>query len=203
MAKLQNIKAIRQMIDGSHRTQTRKTFGYERKKDSSTRKVGDIWEETLPNGHVIEWEQKQGYRVRRAKNMKVLLDLQEELKKYPNCYPDCSKKKYTAHDEQIKKAHGMCLDCLSRYETELKITGKFKDYERKTTRSYMEDFFREAEKEKEIIKRTLEDLNYVEEDGNTEKWIFENKEEFLQKIDTDFEKLKEKILKPLQDDNKD
>ena len=67
----------------------------------------------------------------------------------------------------------------------------------------MEDFFREAEKEKEIIKRTLEDLNYVEEDGNTEKWIFENKEEFLQKIDTDFEKLKEKILKPLQDDDKD
>lgn len=200
MSKLQNIKAIRQMLDGSHKTQTRKTFGYERKKDTSIRKVGEVWEETLPNGSVIEWEQKQGYRVRRAKNMKVLLDLQEELKKYPNCYPDCSTKKYTVYDEQIKKAHGMCLNCLSRYETELKISGKFEKYEKDTTRSYMEDFFREAEKEKEIIKRTLEDLNYVEEDGNTEKWVFENKEEFLKKIDSDFEKLKEKILKPLQDE---
>lgn len=199
MSKLQNVKAVKQMLEGTHRFQTRKSYGYDKVKDSEIRQVGDIWEEVLPNGSIIEWEQKQGYKVRRHKNMKVLLDLQDEIRQYPNCYEDCTKKKYTRHDEEIKKAHGMCLDCLVRKETELKIKGEYEEYEKKVTLDYMEGFFREAEKEKEYIKRTLQDLNYVEEDGSVEKWVLENKEELLQKIDTDFEKLKEKMLKPLYD----
>ena len=56
MAKLQNIKAVKEMLAGEHRFQRKTTVGYEGKKDTSIRKVGDIWDETLPNGDVVEWE---------------------------------------------------------------------------------------------------------------------------------------------------
>ena len=84
MAKLQNIKAVKEMLAGEHRIQRRTSVGYEGKKDTSTKNVGDIWEEVMPNGDVIEWEQKQGYRIKRRKNLKILSQVREELNSYPN-----------------------------------------------------------------------------------------------------------------------
>ena len=55
--KLRNIEAIRKMLDGTHRMQTKKSFGYE--KQNVTRNVGDVW--TDENG--TEWEQKEGYKI--------------------------------------------------------------------------------------------------------------------------------------------
>lgn len=201
MSKLQNIKAVKQMLTGEHRLQNRTVVGYEGKKDTRTRKVGDIWEETTPNGDTIEWEQKQGYRVKRRKITKILDKVREELNQYPNCYDNCEKKKtarYTQHDKKIRDVHGMCLDCLARYETYLKANGEFKEYERKRHLESATSFFRDAEKEKELIKSALNSIEYVEEDGGLEVWKSENKQALLDKIDTDFEKLKKSILEPLQ-----
>lgn len=75
MSKLQNIKAVRQLLAGEHKMQTRTIVGYEKAKDSNIRNVGEIWEEVLPNGAVVEWEQKKGYRVKRRKNLKSLYHL--------------------------------------------------------------------------------------------------------------------------------
>lgn len=201
MAKLQNIKALRQMLEGNHRFQNKTTYGYTPKKDTELRKVGDIWEETLPNGTVIEWEQKQGYRVKRAKNLKVLTDVRQELNSYPNCYEDCEKKKtakYTQHDKKIRDIHGMCLECLAKYETYMKVEGKFEEYERQKHLESAKAFFADAEKEKELIKATLNSIEYVEEDGSKEIWESSNKQALLDKIDSDFEKLKKSILEPLE-----
>jgi hypothetical protein len=201
MAKLQNIKAVKEMLAGEHRIQRRTSVGYEGKKDTSTKNVGDIWEEVMPNGDVIEWEQKQGYRIKRRKNLKILSQVREELNSYPKCYDDCKKRKtkrYTQHDKKIRDVHGMCLDCLAKYETILKINGEFEEYERKRHLESATAFFKDAEKEKEIIKQALESIEYVEEDGSKEVWHSENKQALLEKIDKDFEKLKSDILTPLQ-----
>lgn len=201
MSKLQNIKAVKEMLTGTHKFQRRTTVGYEKKKDTKTRKVGEIWEETSPNGDVIEWEQKQGYRVKRRKITKILDKVREELNQYPNCYDTCEKKKtakYTQHDKKIRDVHGMCLDCLARYETYLKANGEFEEYERKRHLESATSFFKDAEVEKEIIKKALDAIEYVEEDGSKEVWKSENKQALLEKIDRDFEKLKNDILGPLQ-----
>lgn len=201
MSKLQNIKAVKQMLSGEHRLQNRTVVGYEGKKDITTRKVGDIWEEISSNGDVIEWEQKKGYRVKRRKITKILDKVREELNQYPNCYDNCEKKKtakYTQHDKKIRDVHGMCLDCLARYETYLKANGEFKEYERKRHLESATSFFRDAEKEKELIKTALNSIEYVEEDGGAEVWTSENKQALLEKIDRDFEKLKKSILEPLE-----
>ena len=201
MTKLQNVKAVRQMLEGNHRFQNKTTYGYNPIKDNKIREIGEIWEETLPNGTVIEWEQKKGYKVKRAKNLKILTEVRQQLNEYPNCYDDCEKRKtakYTYHDKKIRDVHGMCLDCLAKFETHLKVKGEFEEYERTKHLESAESFFKDAEKEKELIKKALESIVYVEEDGSKELWTTENKQALLDKIDTDFEKLKKDILEPLR-----
>jgi hypothetical protein len=202
MSKLQNIKAVKQFLAGEHRMQTRTIVGYEKAKDSNLRKVGEIWEEVLPNSVVVEWEQKDGYRIKRRKHLKSLSNLREELESYDKCYDDCSKKKnksYTRYDKQTCASNGMCLDCLARYETYMKIDGTYDNYERKKKYESLVSFFRDAEKEKEMIKSSLDNLTYVEEDGSKETWNFESKQYYLDKIDSDFEKLKNDMLQPYED----
>lgn len=67
MSKLQNIKAVRQLLAGEHKMQTRTIVGYEKAKDSSLRNVGEIWEEVLPSGAIIEWEQKKDTELKEGK----------------------------------------------------------------------------------------------------------------------------------------
>ena len=197
---LKNYEVLKKFLDGTHRTQTKTVVGYEAKKDVQKREVGEIWEETLSNGTVIEWEQKKGYRVKRPKNLKSLLELRSTLYEYTNCFEDCEKKstkKYSRYDQEVCTIHNMCLDCLSRVETQLKIEGTFDEYERQKKLQSLQDLFRDAEKEKEVIKNALQSIEYINEDGSREKWDIESKSAFLNKIDTDFEELKNSLIEPL------
>ena len=63
MGKLNNIKAIRQMLDGQHRTQSKTSVGYQKNSDVQTRKVGDVW--TDANGD--EWIQHDGFKIKTGK----------------------------------------------------------------------------------------------------------------------------------------
>lgn len=200
MSSLKNYDVIGKMLSGTHRTQTKTIVGVPEKKEIITREIGDKWEEILPNGTIIEWEQKKGYRVKRPKNLESLLNIRNSLYNYEQCYENCEKrktKKYTKYDKETCTIHKMCLDCLSRYETLLKINGEFEEYERLKKIQSLQDFFNEAEKEKEIIKESLRTIEYINEDGSREKWNIENKKAFLEKIDDDFDKLKQSLLDPL------
>ena len=52
--KLQNVKAIQQMLEGNHKFQTKKTVGFSDAKDAAKKSehhiVGDTWEETDATG---------------------------------------------------------------------------------------------------------------------------------------------------------
>ena len=65
MSKLKNIKAVNEMLRGSHRSQTKATVGFE--KDQSERIVGDEWIDT--NGQ--KWIQKDGYKSK-VRNINVV-----------------------------------------------------------------------------------------------------------------------------------
>lgn len=200
MSKLRNIETLNKMLAGEHRTQTKTVIGYTKPEDVKRREVGEIWDETLPDGTVYEWEQKNGYRVKRAKNLKVLSETRAFLQEYPNCYDSCEKKKtrrYTRYDNNTRMIHGMCLDCLARYETELKINGEFEEYERKKKLDSLQALFKDAEVEKTIIKESLKTVAYANEDGTTEEWGSENLTSILEKIDSDFENLKNSLIEPL------
>ena len=192
MAKLKNIKAVQEMLGGEHKTQTKKTVSFD-KKEVVRREVGDTW--TDDKGQ--KWEQRNGYKVKVGK----LSELREELKKFPNCKDGCESYLDPGQaDLKMKAIHGMCLNCVVSMEHELQLKGEYKEYERKKLLSNAEAWLKQAEVEKEILKKTLK-ASFVNEDGSIEEWGGEmTEEELIQKIDEGFEKFKTDFIDKLKNE---
>ena len=192
MAKLKNIKAVQEMLGGEHKTQTKKTVSFD-KKEVLRREVGDTW--TDDKGQ--KWEQRNGYKVKVGK----LSELREELKKFPNCKDGCESYLDPGQaDLKMKAIHGMCLNCVVSMEHELQLKGEYEEYERKKLLSNAEAWLKQAEVEKEILKKTLK-ASFVNEDGSIEEWGGEmTEEELIQKIDEGFEKFKTDFIDKLKNE---
>ena len=59
MAKLKNIKAVKEMLGGEHKTQTKKTISFA-DKVFVKREVGETWVDDKNQ----KWEQRNGYKVK-------------------------------------------------------------------------------------------------------------------------------------------
>ena len=176
MSKLQNIKAIRQMLDGTHRTQTRTKIGFTDTEISAEknkkREVGEIWEEYDEYGNLVcIWEQKKGYRVKTGVHKEAVDQIREYLNSYPNCLDDCKTTNFTKLDQRFRAKFGRCADCQFRIETRLKAEGKFKDYEREQMLANAESFFKQADVELDIVAQQLEgEIHFANVGGDMEKW---------------------------------
>jgi len=192
MAKLKNIKAVQEMLGGEHKTQTKKTVSFD-KKEVVRREVGDTW--TDDKGQ--KWEQRNGYKVKVGK----LSELREELKKFPNCKDGCESYLDPGQaDLKMKAIHGMCLNCVVSMEHELQLKGEYEEYERKKLLNNAEAWLKQAEVEKEILKKALK-ASFVNEDGSIEEWGGEmTEEELIQKIDEGFEKFKTDFIDKLKNE---
>ena len=196
MSKLKNIKAIKQMLEGKHKTQTKNTVSFD-KKQVVKREVGDKW--TDDKGQ--EWEQKKGYKVKAGKFHK----LRKELKKFPNCKEGCDSYLDPGQaDLKMKAYHGMCLDCVIDMEHKLKLEGKYEGYEKKKMLENARAWLRKAEFEKDILKHSVK-AQFINEDGSIEKWGGLDEEEVIERIEKGFEKFKKDFIENLENDldNKD
>jgi hypothetical protein len=72
--KLQNVKAVQQMLDGSHKFQTKKTTGFSDAKlvaqKNERHTIGDVWEETDSTGNIFVIEQKMAFELEKQKIQK-------------------------------------------------------------------------------------------------------------------------------------
>jgi predicted transposase YbfD/YdcC len=70
-SKLRNIEDIRKMLDGNHKTQSRKTVSFSDVKmtTDTTHAVGETW--TDENG--VEWEQRNGFKIKKGKLIKIII----------------------------------------------------------------------------------------------------------------------------------
>ena len=77
--KLQNIKAVQQMIAGEHKFQSKKITGFIDAKDEAIKNkrhvIGEVWEEQDATGNKFVIEQKDGYRVKKTKNSEAFNEL--------------------------------------------------------------------------------------------------------------------------------
>jgi len=189
---------IRKMVKGEHSSQNKiqVTVGDEYK-PTITRNVGDKWTDEDGN----EWEQKQGYAVKLGK------EWQQELHNDLHSFPKCPKETCTCtlpkrNDTKMRAIHGMCFDCVIDMEHKLRITGKFKEYEKEKLKRNAMAWLDEAEKEKEILADTLSRLEFTNEFGDIEKWnTHVNKEELLDKISQQFEQFKKEFLEKMETRN--
>jgi len=192
--KLNNIKAVKEMIAGTHKSQTKTNVSFG-EKASVRREIGETW--TDENGQ--EWKQKQGYRVKLGKMSK----LRTELKTFPNCPKEvCTCTSPGQADKKMKAFHGMCLDCVTEMEHKLRLDGKYDIYEKERILKNAEAWLKQAEKEKDIIKSTLQ-AAFINEDGSIEEWGGLNEEEVMTKIENDFEKFKKNYIEKLKKDLED
>ena len=189
--KLKNVKAVKEMIAGTHKSQTKTTIGFGETKTVIKREVGERW--TDDNGNV--WEQKKGYKVKLGK----LSELRKELNTFPNCKKDiCTCTNPKRNDIKMKTIHGMCFDCVIEMEHKLKIEGKYEEYEREKILANMKSWLKGAEVEKEALKTALK-AKFVNEDGSIEEWNEMSWDEVEKKIDNEFRLFKENYLKKWED----
>jgi len=214
--KLQNIKAIQQMIDGTHKFQTRKTVGFSdadaTAKKNEKHEPGDTWEETDPvTGVTYVIEQREGFRIKKTNNSDVFQSIRDEMRSFPNCPKETctclTQKTYNSPaNEKMRKIHGMCLDCVVDMEHELKKSGKYAEYEQNKIRENALAWLESAERDVELLKRTYTEASkfVTNADGLTEEWSAKmTPEEFDETIQKQFDKFKENFLKNLNGEEND
>ena len=190
MAKLQNIKAVKEMIAGNHRTQTKNTVAFGEEKEFVKREVGDQW--TDDDGNI--WEQKKGYKIKLGK----LSELRNEINTFPKCSKEvCTCTNPNRNDLKMKSIHGMCFDCVIDMEHKLKIEGKYEDYEREKLLGNGKAWLKQAELEKEALKVAIK-ARYINEDGSVEEWDGISWEEMEEKIENEFRIFRENFIQKLE-----
>lgn len=189
--KLQNIKAINQMLSGTHRSQNKTTVGYQSKEED--RNIGDKWIDN--NG--IQWEQKDGYKVSSAKALEAVMAAIKALK-MPSTCPKCNNEmKNNQYNKKMWSVHKMCFDCVIDMEHEHRINGTYEQYEKDLMRKNIEAWLRDAKAEMGAIKELLTKAEFVNSDGTVEKWDspWKGKEQELEELlERDFQKVKAQLL---------
>jgi hypothetical protein len=152
------------------------TFGYEKEADKK-REVGEKWVDS--NG--VEWEQKEGFKTNLTKMDKV----REYLQKISRCSSeDCKTIKYSTADKKAIVKTTLCIDCLAKHETKLKLDGTwdfYQDYKITLNKlGYVRDLKTQYEEALQGIKQQVEMVN---ENGTISNWQW----------DIDIEKVKEDI----------
>lgn len=189
--KLQNIRAINQMLSGTHKSQNKTTVGYQSKEED--RNIGDKWIDN--NG--IQWEQKDGYKVSSAKALEAVMAAIKALK-MPSTCPKCNNEmKNNQYNKKMWSVHKMCFDCVIDMEHEHRINGTYEQYEKDLMRKNIESWLRDARAEMGAIKELLTKAEFVNSDGTVEKWDspWKGKEQELEELlERDFQKVKAQLL---------
>lgn len=197
MTKLRNIDAIKKMLDGTHRMQTRKTVGFSESFDKAKhqkREVGEIW--TDENG--VEWEQRAGFKIKKGK----LDEIRDMLiaNRLPAQCPKCNQSMTKRLDEKFWKLEKHCFDCQVEFEHNLRIEGKFEEYEKNRILQNAEAWLADAEKDaKEIIEVFRNPLTFANSDGTFEEWTGgRNAEEVAEQIEKEFNEFKTNFIEKLK-----
>jgi hypothetical protein len=203
--KLQNVKAVQQMLDGSHKFQTKKTTGFSDAKlvaqKNERHEVGDTWEETDSTGNIFVIEQRDGFRIRKTKNSEIFQELRDDLKSFPNCRKEtCTCPGTHPIDKKMQIIHKMCFDCVIEMEHEMIKAGTYDDYSKNKIRENALAWLAAAERDVVMLKQTYtQAAEFVtNSDGTLETWSAKmTPAEFEETVQSQFNKFKENFLKNL------
>ena len=190
------------MMAGTHRTQTRKTFAMSSKKQEVTEediieKFEDgkpkIWIETDPKGFRTKVTQHDGFKSREPENS--VRDQIQKLLSVPDQCPSCGKDMRDHEKELNFKFYfkrGKCFECVLKEERKIKDQGPeaWKAYENKIMLSNAEGWFKDADKEVEILKTQVKETVWGNADGETGEV---DTTVFIEKMEKDYESLKKEI----------
>ena len=202
--KLQNIKAIKQMIAGTHNSQTKKTHGFSDAKDMAKKnerhEIGDVWFETDKKTGT-EWKvtQHDGFRSRQPANS--VREIIKDILTAPDNCPCCGKKMKGVPEEKLNLKmyfkYKKCFDCVVKEETKIRAQGKeaWTDYSRKKMLANAQSWMRDTDKEIEELKKVVTETYWQNADGKTEEIDITD---FIKRMDNDYNEIKKNILENLE-----
>ena len=155
---------------------------------------GDVWEEGNKT-----WTIKNGITQTFTK-----LDSVRDKVHMPLLCPKCNNRVMKGElDKLFWKLYSECMDCRIFYETELKIKGKYKEYEKdimnKNFKSYMKEL---KEAASDFIGQTNR-KGYITEAGVVEDWDSENTQEVQDRINNRIENLEKDLTKKYENMHKE
>jgi hypothetical protein len=157
------VQRVRNIINNKLSDSTGIQVGY--KRESEDRVEGVPFEE---NGKT--WIILDG-----IKQTVTKLDEFKKLAIIPLLCPSCSSPLKTEYDKKMYNIHKKCMDCVSKFETELKINGKFKEYSDAMIKGNIDHFLKDYEEFLADAYNNLAIKGHITEDGVIEKWIGNNK----------------------------
>lgn len=159
---------------------TQRVHGYEKEVEEK-KEVGEKWVDKEGQ----EWEQFEGFKSK----VTQMGDVRQYLDKLNTCSSeDCKTDKYSSIDKKLIRKTGMCINCLAKYEKELKMDGTYPFYEDyKLTRNKLAYVREVKDRCEEALGGVKKQLEMVTEDGRTETWTW----------DIDVEKVKEDLQKDI------
>lgn len=158
-----------------------RVHGYE--SEETKRQIGEVW--TDVNG--VTWEQKDGYK----SSVTKMDDVRQYLNKLSTCsIEECQTVSYSKIDKKLIRKTGKCLDCLQKYEFQLKKDGTYAYYEDyKITCNMLSHATDNKIKYETALDDITNKVSFVNETGEIENW----------KWDIDIEKVKEDLKKDIED----
>lgn len=174
-----DVQRIRNLLSGKQGESTQTQVGYTTK--HIDRNEGDIWEE-----FDRKWTIKNGIKMSVTK-----LDRAKKSVFAPLLCPNCSKSMKTEHDKKMFRIHNICFDCVIKMETQLKIEGKYQEYEDKMIKSnanFMLDEF--VNGFDSFLDSINSDNGFVTEQGDIEDWHVKA---------LDKQKIREQVMKDVEE----
>lgn len=154
-----DVQRIRNLLSGKQGDATQTQVGYTTK--HIERNEGDVWEE-----FDRKWTIKNGIKMSVTK-----LDRAKSNTFTPLLCPNCSKPIKSTHDKKMFHIHNQCMDCVIAFETQLKLDGKYQEYEDKQIKAnlnFMLDEF--VEGFDDFMNSITNEGSFVTEQGDVEEW---------------------------------
>jgi hypothetical protein len=174
-----DVQRIRNLISGNQGDATQTQVGYTTK--YIKRSEGDVWEE-----FGRKWTIKNGIKMSVTK-----LDRAKKISLTPLLCPKCSSPMKSEYDKQMFRIHQTCLDCVIKMETQLKVEGKYQDYEDKQVKAnanFMLDEF--VDGFNSFLDSMTSNNGFVTEQGDIEDWHVKA---------LDKQKIREQVMKDVEE----
>ena len=206
--KLQNVNAVKQMLAGEHRTQTKKSiYTGKTKKDIPVLDILEkfengkpkVWLETDAKGFKTRITQHDGFKSREPENS-ILKSIQSILK-VPTTCPGCGtnmRKKEKQLNFKFWFKRKKCFSCVVSEETKIRQQGPaaWSEHEKTIMQSNAEAWFKDSDKEVEILKTQVKETAWENADGDRGEVDITS---FIEKMENDYLELKSNIRSSFND----
>ena len=185
------VQRMRNLVTKKFNDKTKIQVGYG--KTEGEHLEGDIWEERGK-----KWTIKNGIT-------QTVTKLKEARKKVltPLFCPCCKRVMKEKLDKKMWKLYEKCCTCVFDYESDLRVSGKFKDYEAKKMANNYVDWLKDLKSFAKSFIGSIYRDGYITERGKVENWSKQDKGAIVEKVNKRIEFLESEIKEKFLNVNKD